>query len=115
MRLAIAILASVVLWLSACAQAQPVTREQAVAQLVHRDVAVRRAAVDRLGEVGVMADVTPLLAALRDDDESTRDSAEQAIWRIWSRSGKPDIDALYATGVAQMSRGEVEAAMETFS
>jgi tetratricopeptide (TPR) repeat protein len=69
----------------------------------------------RLADVGAMADVKPLLAALRDRDEETRAMAEQAIWRIWSRSGDPAIDELYAAGVRQMEDGEMTQAIATFT
>jgi tetratricopeptide (TPR) repeat protein len=108
-----AVLAAILVLLCACACAQ--TREQAAGQLAQRDAAVRRAAIARLGEIGVMADVKPLLAALRDDDEEARAEAERAIWRIWSRSGDAEVDALFQTGVEQMASGDLEAAIATFS
>jgi tetratricopeptide (TPR) repeat protein len=113
MHAARAALAALLMVLCACAWSQ--TREQALGQLSQRDVAVRRAAVARLGDVGVMADVKPLLAALRDDDEELRADAEGAIWRIWSRSGNAEVDALFQGGVAQMASGDFDAAIATFS
>jgi tetratricopeptide (TPR) repeat protein len=108
-----AVLTAILVLLCACACAQ--TREQALGQLAQRDPAVRRAAIARLGEIGVMADVKPLVAALRDDDEEARVEAERAIWRIWSRSGNAEVDALFQTGVEQMASGDLEAAIATFS
>ena len=114
MRVAQAALAALLL-VCMCAFAQAQGREQALGQLAQRDAAVRRAALARLGEVGVMADVKPLLAALRDDDEEARAEAERAIWRIWSRSGDPAVDALFQTGMGQMASGDLPQAIATFS
>jgi tetratricopeptide (TPR) repeat protein len=114
MRIAVAVFASLLL-LGANAPAQELGREQAVRELSHPDAQSRRAAIDRLGEVGAMADVTALIASLRDPDASARDQAEHAIWRIWSRSGDRDVDALYATGIRQMESGELAAAIATFT
>jgi tetratricopeptide (TPR) repeat protein len=76
---------------------------------------MRRQAASRLGEVGVMADTPALLRALRDADEGTRGHAEQAMWRIWGRSGDRRIDQLYRSGVGQMSGGELQKSITTFS
>ena len=37
--------------------------------------------------------------------------AEQSLWRIWARSGDPDIDKLYETGIEQMNAGELKQAI----
>ena len=97
------------------AQAQELRREQAVKLLSHAAAQTRREATDRLGEVGIMTDVPPLLKALRDSDEDTRQHAEQAIWRIWSRSGNQEVDGLYQTGIEQMEAGELQQAVATFT
>ncbi len=97
------------------AQAQEQTREQAVLALSAADAAERAQAASRLGDVGTMADAKLLVRALRDADEDVRASAEQALWRLWSHSGNAKIDALYSTGVRQMSVGELEQSIATFS
>ena len=97
------------------AQAQEVRREQAVRMLSQAAAETRREATDRLGEVGIMADVPLLLKALRDSDEDTRQHAEQAIWRIWSRSGNQEVDGLYQTGIEQMEAGDLQQAVATFT
>ena len=90
-------------------------RSAALAQLADADGATRRAAVERLADVGTMADVAPLVKALRDDDDDVRRAAEQALWRVWSRSGDAAVDALYAEGLRQMESGDVAAAIDTFT
>jgi len=95
--------------------AQPATREQAARSLAQPDVRARRDAATRLGEIGTMTDVRTLVRALRDDDEETRANAELAIWRIWARSGDPEIDRLYETGIHQMEEGDLREAIATFT
>src|SRR5438132_4264450 len=97
------------------AQAQELSREQAVQRLSDADTQTRREATLRLGEVGRMADVTLLLRALRDPDGDTRDHAEQAIWRIWARSGDQEADRLYQTGIEQIDAGDLKQAIVTFT
>ena len=52
-----------------------------------------------------MGDVPLLVRALRDPDADARGQAEQALWRIWGRSGDPEVDGLYQTGIEQMNDG----------
>ncbi len=112
---------SALLWhsfLAGAADAAPapmLSREQALQALSHAEVQVRREAVSRLGEVGVMSDTALLQRALRDADDGTRANAEQAMWRIWARSGDPRVDKLYRAGVEQMSGGELQKSIATFT
>jgi tetratricopeptide (TPR) repeat protein len=62
-----------------------------------------------------MSDVAALQRALRDADEGTRENAEQAMWQIWGRSGDARVDRLYRTGVEQMSGGETQKGIATFT
>jgi tetratricopeptide (TPR) repeat protein len=97
------------------AQAQLLSREQAVQSLSRADAPTRRDAASRLGEVGTMADVALLVKALRDPDEDTRDQAEQAIWRIWARPGDQEVDKLYQRGIEQMNAGDLQQSIVTFT
>ena len=110
---------STLIWLlllaGTAAQAQELSREQAVQALSHADTQMRRDAVMRLGEVGLMADVPVLVNALRDPDENTREQAEQAMWRIWARSGDQEVDRLYQTGIQQMAAGDLQQSIATFT
>ncbi len=115
MRVLLLALAST-LWLAGSpAQSQVINREQATQSLSQPDAQTRRDAATRLGEVGTMADVPPLLGALRDPDADTRDQAEQALWRIWARSGDPEVDRLYQTGIEQMNAGNLQQSIVTFT
>ena len=95
--------------------APPLSREQARQSLSDTDVQVRRQAVSRLGEIGAMTDTKALRQALRDADADTREHAEQAMWRIWERSGNQQVDRLYQSGVEQMKSGELRKAIATFT
>lgn len=111
----IPVLVSLMLLGAVPAPAQEVTREQAAKLLSSDDEQVRRDAATRLGEVGTMSDVPMLIRELRDPYEDARGEAEQAIWQIWGRSGDPEVDRLYETGVQQMTSGELRNSIETFS
>jgi tetratricopeptide (TPR) repeat protein len=95
--------------------AAPLTREQALAGLGRSDVETRRQAAAWLGEVGRIEDAPALLKVLRDPDPVVRALAEHALWQVWSRSGDPEVDALFQEGVAQMTQRDGPAAIATFS
>ena len=62
-----------------------------------------------------MDDVDRLLARLDDPDPQVRELAAAATWQIWSRSGDPAIDKLFAHGMDQMEAAALEDALATFS
>ena len=95
--------------------AEGLSREQALESLSRDDPQVRREAASRLGAIGTMDDVPPLVRALRDPDADTRGEAQDALWLIWSRSGDAEVDRLYNVGVDQMAGGDLEAAIATFT
>jgi len=100
----------------ACAvQAAPLTRDQALKALEQPDTAARLAGIERLAEIGRMEDVDRVLARLDDPDPRVRDLAAAATWQIWSRSGDPAIDKLFARGMEQMEAAAMEDALATFS
>jgi tetratricopeptide (TPR) repeat protein len=114
-RTLLAALAAVALLTGAGGTDTPLNRSQALQRLASPDAGKRREAAIRLGDVGVMADVKALVKELRDPDEATRQSAEESMWRIWSRSGNSKVDALYKRGVLEMADGEAEDAIATFT
>ena len=95
--------------------AAELTRAEALAGLAASDAAARREAATRLGEVGTMPDTDALFRALRDPDDETRARAERAIWQVWARSGRPEVDALYRIGIDEFERGQLDRAIETFT
>ena len=62
-----------------------------------------------------MADQPLLLGGLRDADPYVRRIAEQALWRLWSRSGDEVIDRLLVAGIEQMQSARLDEAIATFS
>ena len=92
------------------------TREEALQALADQGSAdSRRLGAQALGDTGLMSDLPQLAAALRDSDEVVRENAESSMWQVWSRSGDPTIDRLFATGLEQMNARQGEQAVETFS
>jgi tetratricopeptide (TPR) repeat protein len=98
------------------ARAQQLSHEQALAALRDaNNVEARRQGAEWLGQTGVMADVPPLVEALRDPDDVVRGLAENSLWQVWSRSGDPGVDGLFLLGLEQMNGRDAKAAIETFS
>jgi len=112
----LAVLALTVLALSPASLCAGPTREEALKALADtRSVDSRRQGARALGETGLMDDLPQLSSALRDSDPLVRDLAESAMWQVWSRSGDPAIDRLFARGLEQMQARQGEEAVETFS
>jgi len=111
----LAVLALTVLALSPASLRAGPTREEALKSLADtRSVDSRRQGARALGETGLMDDLPQLSSALRDSDPLVRDLAESAMWQVWSRSGDPAIDRLFARGLEQMQARQGEEAVETF-
>ncbi len=97
------------------AQDPPRTRAQALQAITQPAIETRLAGVQRLGEIGTMADADRLVTALRDENEQVRLYASVSMWEIWSRSGDKAIDLQYQRGMAQMEAGELRDAVATFT
>jgi tetratricopeptide (TPR) repeat protein len=93
--------------------AEPVM--EAITLLQQGNATARRHAVEVLAQMGDQRAVQPLARALHDDDVLVRETAEQALWSIWHRSGKSDVDALLQEGIMAMQRGAFERAVVIFS
>ena len=96
-------------------QAAPLTRAQALQSLERPETGARVAAIARLAEIGRMVDVDRLLGRLHDSDPEVRTLAAAATWQIWSRSGDPAIDQLFARGLEQMQASAWADALATFT
>ena len=102
--------------IAAAASDQAMTREQALTALADKSNAESRLlGAAWLGDMGRMQDVPLLVQALRDPEAGVRALAEQSLWQIWSRSGDPDVDAMFQHGVEQMNQQDFSEAIETFS
>jgi tetratricopeptide (TPR) repeat protein len=55
------------------------------------------------------------LAALKGDDAARAAQATAALWEMWSRSGRPEVDALLREGVEAMERQELRQAEALFA
>ena len=98
------------------AQAKPrPTRQQALQDLGNPDVETRRLAAAWMGDLGTPADLPALFKTLRDQDDLVRALSQNSIWQVWSRSGDPKVDGLFAVGVEQMNHGQAQAAIGTFT
>jgi len=94
---------------------KPPTRAQALQAITQASSEARLAGVQRLGQIGTMADADRLVASLRDEDEQVRLFATASMWQIWSRSGDKAVDAMYQRGVEQMEVGDLREAVATFT
>ena len=90
-------------------------RQQALANLNHVEVDLRRQAIVKLGKVGQPADEALLLAALRDPDPESARLAEVAVWEVWGRSGDKQVDAILRQGAYALSQGRLATSVEFFS
>lgn len=95
--------------------AAPLTRSQALKALQQPGPSERLAGIERLAEIGKMVDADRLLDRLSDPDPQVRALAAAATWQIWSRSGDPAIDKLFARGLEQMEALALTDALATFS
>ena len=93
--------------------AEPVS--QAIALLQKGNTSERRHAVEVLAQLGDARAAQPLVQALRDDDVLVRETAEQALWSIWHRSGNPEVDARLQEGLMAMQRGAFPQAIAIFT
>ena len=90
----------------------PLSRERALEQTRSAQLDKRRLAYGRLAEIGTMADIPVLMAALWDEEELIRGIAEQSVWGIWLRTDDPVVDPLFQTGIQLIAQDEPAAAIE---
>ncbi len=91
------------------------TRDQVLLGLEHEDPDVRRGAYVALGSLGEKQDLPLLFIALYDQDPLVRQFSEDAIWKLWARSGNPLHDRMLQRGVEQMRAGQFANAIRSFS
>ncbi len=91
------------------------SRAQALQALAQSAPVARRSGVERLAEIGTMADADQVALRLHDADQRVREAAAASMWQIWSRSGDPAIDREYQKGVALMDASRYGEALATFS
>jgi tetratricopeptide (TPR) repeat protein len=99
----------------AAAAGEAEARERALSGLDSETLGTRREAYAVLGAVGIDDDLPRLYAALYDADPVIRGIAQDAIWRVWSRSGDAATDRLYAVAMEQIEGGNLRAAVRTLT
>lgn len=107
-------------WLALTALAQPSvpeidSRAAALDALEDGDARNRAAGVLYIGRTGLAADGPLLVKRLSDGNPVVRALAQQNVWRVWSRSGDPETDQLFASGVEEMEQGLFREAIFTFT
>lgn len=88
---------------------------QAMAVLQKGNTSERRQAAEVLARLGDQRTGPVLGRALRDPDQLVRETAEQALWSVWHRSGRPEVDARLQDGMVEMQRGALESAVAIFT
>ena len=88
---------------------------QHIVLLQRGNTAERRDAVEVLARLGDQRAVQALVGALKDKDSMVREYAEQALWRIWHRSGNSRVDQRLQQGIMAMQQGEFERAVDLFT
>jgi len=91
------------------------SHDKALAALRNPKAAERQRAAMNLAVVGRMRDVPALLSALRDRNAQVRETAERAVWAIWSRSGDTKVDELFKRGLEQMNQDRLDEAIAIFT
>lgn len=107
--------AGLTLWAQPAFPDGPLTRSAALAELSSPDPAARAEAIAWMAERGSMADAPLLQKRLRDESPAVRGLAEEGLWRLWSRSGDPALDALMARGAGELQAGRLALAIATYS
>ena len=106
---------SLVLLLATLLAAAPADQADLLDRLRNGAPGERRAAAERLGEIGDDGAASGLVQALRDADPAVRGEAHEALWAIWHRSGDPAIDTLLQQGIALMGVGRLSESVAVFS
>ena len=88
---------------------------QAISTLQNGNTAERREAAEVLARFGDQRAAQPLAQALRDQDYLVREIAEQALWSIWHRSGRAEVDARLQEGIVEMQRRALAQAVDIFT
>ncbi len=96
-------------------ESKPMSRAQALQALDRASPAQRQAGIERLADIGTMADANRVVLRLYDDDTAVRDLAAASLWQIWGRSGDKTIDAQYQKGVQLMEARRFGEAIVAFS
>ena len=78
---------------------EPMTQQQALRTLNHSNPQRRFEAMNRLALIGTADVADAVLPRLHDKEPGLRTVALGTVWRMWSRSGDPEIDLLFDEGI----------------
>lgn len=78
------------------------------------DVEIRKAAIYAYSMAGKASDAAPLAAALHTDLADVHEMVEQALWRMWFKSGRADVDALMQEGIHRLEAQRFDEARVLF-
>jgi tetratricopeptide (TPR) repeat protein len=90
------------------------TLADALARLGAPEPATRRAALEAIGRLGDGGVTAAVAACLHDEDPAVAAAAEATLWQVWSRSGDPGVDELFAEGCRAMERRDWLGAVNEF-
>jgi tetratricopeptide (TPR) repeat protein len=90
------------------------TPREALERLASGSPAEQRAALGVLAERADLRATPAVARLLHADDPELVALAEATLWRIWSRSGDPAVDALFAEGVRRMAAQDWLGAVSAF-
>jgi tetratricopeptide (TPR) repeat protein len=113
--IAICVVATFLVPQSSTYASDKMTRPQAMKALTSVESIVKLDAINRLAKVGQMQDSDAVVATLKDSDPAIAIAASATLWEIWARANDKAADRLYQKGVAQMSAGQSQQAIATFS
>lgn len=91
------------------------TRAEAVKALEHAEVRYRVAAIGYIGRTGLATDGPLLVKRLSDPDPYVRELAQEAVERVWTRSGDSKVDHLLAEGAREMEAEHLKRAIDIFT
>src|SRR5215831_1046764 len=94
---------------------RPMTPEEARERLQEGGPAERRETLHLLAQEADARVTPPVAALLHADDPELVALAETTLWQVWSRSGDPAVDALFAEGVRAMEAQDCLGAVAQFS
>jgi tetratricopeptide (TPR) repeat protein len=91
-----------------------VTLDEALERLRSTAPEARRAALETIARLGDPRVTPPVAACLHDPDAEVVAAAEATLWQVWSRSGDPKVDALFAEGLGAMQARDWLGAVSLF-
>jgi tetratricopeptide (TPR) repeat protein len=90
-------------------------RADAISFLNKENPSSRASGLAVLSQIGLTADADKIVPLLNDREPQLRNMASEVIWRVWSRTGNPQIDQEFTQAFALMQSNNLEAAHRAFS